>query len=683
MAGLFDTFTISKRGLSVQQGNINVSAHNIANASTVGFSRQRAVIETTRPFGGNGKFDSCVAGQIGTGAQIATIQRIRNEFVDYQVRDANGILANSEVKADFLSKIQDILGETSDEGIQGLLTQFYKSLQSLTGASEKSDIKSVVIQNALSLTDSLNYTYNQLQKQLNNAQDLLVQNAVTVNTYLDQINELNKQIRRVSSLGQSPNDLMDSRDVLLDELSSKFGINIDKQSLNAIDLNSDEYDNLKLVNADPNDLDYNRFSTVKSATVQEVKTGDVVTGYKLKVEYYKLGNTNSEAANFEINIGVTPTGANGSVTQEDLKKANKIATDLKNQLEQCRILIADKEGNISSNLNGATITADGKLVNRDNKLIDSAGNYIDSNGYIVNADGKHLDANGQIIADITTDAGKKKMVKSDEGTSFKNIIFQTYAYERGVNNVSTSNDKIKGEIAGNQSVQATIQSYMDDLDKLAASIAYSMNAVQTGSLDNNLNSTNSVSQDLIFVVNGTNSDKGISAATITVNKDLREDATKLNCKPADDHGNGANDRAQAMATLLTTLKFDFGSLSGSASEWDRESFFTDTNIKFDTDSTSAEDKINIKGETTGSTLVSYYSSLINKMGSELKAANNTVSTQETVLNALENQRLSESGVSLDEEMTDLITFQHAYQANAKMISTIDELLDVVINGLKR
>ena len=141
-----------------------------------------------------------------------------------------------------------------------------------------------------------------------------------------------------------------------------------------------------------------------------------------------------------------------------------------------------------------------------------------------------------------------------------------------------------------------------------------------------------------------------------------------------------------MATLLTTLKFDFGSLKGDASDWDRDKFFSQTNVDFDTTGITdpeASDKVNLKGETTGSTLVSYYSSLINKMGSELKAANNTVSSQETIQKALENQRLSESGVSLDEEMTDLITFQHAYQANAKMISTIDELLDVVINGLKR
>ena len=606
MAGLFDTFTISKRGLSVQQGNINTSAHNITNASTVGYSRQRAVIETTKPFGGNGKFDSCTVGQVGTGAQIATIQRIRNEFVDYQVREANGILANSQVKVDFLSKVQDILGETSDEGIQGLLTQFYKSLQSLTSSSEKSDIKSVVIQNALSLTDSLNYTYNQLEKQLNNAQNLLMDNAVTINTYLDQINELNKQIIRVTSLGQSPNDLMDSRDVLLDELSSKFGINIDKQSFNGIDVNSNEYDNLKLVNSDPNDLDYNRFSTVKSATIENGK---------LTVEYYKLGNQNSEAESFTI------SGDPDTLNQ------------LKAQFEQCRILIADKDGNVDKSLDGTIVDADGL-----------------------------------------------KSVKSK--------IFQTYFYDDGVNNVPSSNDKIKGEIAGSQAVQATIKNYMDDLDKLAASIAYAMNAVQTGTTSDDL--SNGVSQDLIFVVKndgnvigGTKTDSHISASNITVNIDLIKDSTKLNCKPANDSGSGANDRAQSMATLLTTLKFDFGSISSNSTEWTRESFLSDSKVSFASSDGTAEKNINLTGKTTGSTLIGYYSSLINKMGSELKAAENLVSSQETVRMALENQRLSESGVSLDEEMTDLITFQHAYQANAKMISTVDELLDVVINGLKR
>lgn len=91
-AGLFDTFTIGKRGLNVNQSAINTTSHNIANANTQGYSRQRSVIETTRPFGGMSKFDTSGPGQVGTGAEVTTIQRIRDYFIDYQVRNENGSL---------------------------------------------------------------------------------------------------------------------------------------------------------------------------------------------------------------------------------------------------------------------------------------------------------------------------------------------------------------------------------------------------------------------------------------------------------------------------------------------------------------------------------------------------------------------------------------------------------------
>lgn len=607
MAGLFDTFTISKRGLSVQQGNINTTAHNIANASTVGYSRQRAVVETTRPFGGNGKWDSCSAGQVGTGAQITTIQRIRNEFIDYQYRDANSILGNSSVKAEFLSKIEDILGETSDTGIQGLMSEFFKSLQSLTSSSDKTDVKSVVLQNALALTDAINYTYNQLEKQMGNAQDLLGDNVAEINGYLDQINELNKQISRVSAMGQSPNDLMDARDALLDELSSKFGFNIDKKALNAIDVNSDEYDDLKLINANPNDLDYNRFSTVKSADVVENKDGT----YSLNIQYYKLGDKNSEP------VSITLSGDKDTLNS------------LKDELTTCRVLITDKDGNFK-------------------------------------------------VGGTKVEPGKTFDITNANLNDFKKNIFKTYEHEAGVNNVPISNDKIKGEIAGNQSVQATIKGYMNDLDKLAAGVAYAMNAIQTGSMDGKT----TVSDTLIFVASGTTSDDKITAKNITINKDILDNPSLLNCKPANESGEGANDRAIAMATL-NTLKFNFSNVSGDSSTWTRESFLNSAGVSFSNTSGNPEENINLSGDSSGSTMVSHYAGIISKLGSASKAASNTVTNQETVLQGLENQRMSESGVSLDEEMTDIITFQHAYQANAKMISTIDELLDVVINGLKR
>lgn len=487
------------------------------------------------------------------------------------------------------------------------MSEFFKSLQSLTSSSDKTDVKSVVLQNALALTDAINYTYNQLEKQMGNAQDLLGDNVAEINGYLDQINELNKQISRVSAMGQSPNDLMDARDALLDELSSKFGFNIDKKALNAIDVNSDEYDDLKLVNANPNDLDYNRFSTVKSADVVENKDGT----YSLNIQYYKLGDTNSQP------VSITLSGDKDTLNS------------LKDELTTCRVLITDKDGNFK-------------------------------------------------VGGTKVEPGKTFDITNANLNDFKKNIFKTYEHEAGVNNVPISNDKIKGEIAGNQSVQATIKGYMNDLDKLAAGVAYAMNAIQTGSMDGKT----TVSDTLIFVASGTTSDDKITAKNITINKDILDNPSLLNCKPANESGEGANDRAIAMATL-NTLKFNFSNVSGDSSTWTRESFLNSAGVSFSNTSGNPEENINLSGDSSGSTMVSHYAGIISKLGSASKAASNTVTNQETVLQGLENQRMSESGVSLDEEMTDIITFQHAYQANAKMISTIDELLDVVINGLKR
>ena len=73
MTGLFGTFNISKRGLNVSQANINVPAHNISNASTDGYSRQRTNEVASRAQTVIGS-----AGQVGTGAEVETISRIRD-----------------------------------------------------------------------------------------------------------------------------------------------------------------------------------------------------------------------------------------------------------------------------------------------------------------------------------------------------------------------------------------------------------------------------------------------------------------------------------------------------------------------------------------------------------------------------------------------------------------------------
>lgn len=609
MAGLFDTFTVAKRGLNVQQGAINTTSHNIANANTVGYSRQRAVIETTRPFGGTSKFDSTGPGQIGTGAQIATIMRIRDSFIDYQVRNEMSKLGNYQVTSEFLSQIEDIFGEPSDSGIQTQFSEFYAAFQELAKTPEKSSARTVALQKASALAESLNHSYTQLEKKVTDAQELLQQNVTDINSMLNQINELNQQISGVCAVGQTPNDLMDRRDNLLDSLSSMFGITVEKDVRETINLkvegfpaNGQSINNL--VNSQPN-TEYTRFSYVKGVDYPRDADGNITDRTKLEVEYYPLGDSNATPKKIQIDA------------TDDTQ-----AKELKASLEQNRILIADKEG----------------VVGTPNE---------------------------------TTGISTMSVADMNKAT------FKMYEYDSTVNSVDPKN--IKGEVAGNQSAQDLMKGYMSDLDKIAAALAYAVNAIQTGNNGNGttLNDSNGNPYECIFVSgDGSTSDDGINAKNITVNKHLINDVSKLNCSSTNEAGERDGKRAQAIADLLS-IKVDMSDIT-NVNVLNRASFFASAGISLDANG------VNITGSSDGKTISYYYKDMISQLGTKAQEANRKATNQsDIILKNLELQRLSVSGVSLDEEMTNLIQFQHSYSANAKMISTIDELLDVVINGLKR
>lgn len=624
MAGLLDTFTIARRGLTVQQGNINVSSHNISNIDTEGYSRQRAVSETTRPFGGMSRFDTTGVGQVGTGAEITSIQRIRDYFIDYQYRSASGTSGYYTQQNQTLSKVEDIFGEPSDTGIQELTSQFFSSFQEVSKTPDKADVKTVAIKNAQALADAINYTYNQLEKTNQDSQKLLESNVTDVNSYLNQINELNKEIRSVSAVGQTPNDLMDKRDNLVDKLSEKFGIKLDRDSLDTINLSSTEYPDSAFVKSDPNDQGYSRLSYIDTVTAATDSSGNL-TG-DVTVKYYPLGNENSTLQ--------TVTIKTGSATD---------AKSLKDELTQCRILITDK---------------DGKLTMKDS-------------------------SNKEV------EVGDGGTVSASQLTELKTKIFQTYKYDTSsgtaVNNVD--NNHVKGDIAANQSVQETIQGYMDNLDRLAAALGYSVNALQVGSLDTANSSLSS--SELIFVTydetnkTTTSTDKGLTAKNIRINANLLADTSKLNCNTSSASGEGDGKRANAIANL-NTIKMNFSNIAAGTdfSKIDRKSFLTSVGMS-GTTGFSDNDCLKLNAGTTGSTVDSYYKSVINNIAVATQEASRQQDSQEDILADIQDQRSQVSGVSLDEETTNLIQYQHAYQANAKVISTIDELLDVVINGLKK
>jgi flagellar hook-associated protein 1 FlgK len=216
MGSTFGGIELGKRALQVQKKSLDVTGHNISNANTEGYSRQEVIQSTTRPhtiYHGTG------AGQVGTGVKIDQIRRIRNNFVDSQIREETSALGKWEMKRDALEEIELVFNEPSDNSLRNTLDEFWGSLQELNNNPESQAVRATVRQRALSVTDTFNHIDNQLRDYRLSLNDRIKTKADDINSYAQQIADLNKQIARVESMNQEPNDLRDKRDLLIDKLS--------------------------------------------------------------------------------------------------------------------------------------------------------------------------------------------------------------------------------------------------------------------------------------------------------------------------------------------------------------------------------------------------------------------------------------------------------------------------------
>lgn len=611
MSGLFATFNIAKSGMNVQQKSIDVTSHNIANSNTVGYSRQRAKIETSRPFGGTAMNSSMQAGQLGTGAQIQAIERVRDNFLDFQVRSENSVLGKYDMRNNYLYEVESVFNEPSDTGLSTLMGKFFDAFQELSKQPNSSNSRTVVAQQSAALADALNATYTKLESLQTNAQDMLKSTVIEVNSMMEQLDRVNQEIISVTVSGNTPNDLMDKRDSLLDELSYKFGIQVDKREFNGIDVKPTETGTMNsplLVNSSPNG-NVSRFSYVTD--VEQDKSD--FSGNTYIVTYYKNGNMDSESNKQTFKIS--------GITEEQAK-----------EIKDNRILWADK--------NGQAAKGDGFPIK-----------------------------DGDVI------------------TYSELMVFKPES----------------GSVSGLVSVQQDVEDYMNQLNKLAKGLAFSVNAIHSG-IENPLNNSGGVDKDYLpFFVNKDianyksngllnnldetlRGEEEITAKNISINKEILEDVMKIKTKTHDDlfaytnenniDGDSDGARALAIAQLRDSL-IRIQDINESVNS--RKDMFD----KNKGGSSLSNNGLNIENSVSGMKMDSYFKDTIDRLGVQSQEAQRMVTNQEDLLYSIEESRASVSGVSLDEEMANLVQFQHAYNANAKIISTVDELLEVVINGLKR
>ncbi|MDN4492195.1 flagellar hook-associated protein FlgK [Ureibacillus aquaedulcis] len=536
MRSTFMGLETSKRGLYTQQSALYTTGHNISNANTEGYSRQRVNMSPTLGYPGIGLNAPMTAGFIGTGVEAESVQRIRDQFIDRQYRQETNKLGYYESRSNAISQMEDVMSEPSEYGLNEAFNLFWSSLQDVSTNPEDAASRKVAIQRAEHLADTFNYLDTQLKQIQGNLGNEVDVSTTQINSILKQIAELNKQIQSVEPNGYMPNDLYDARDNLVDQLNEYIPVSVTsvKSGGNALSIAEGSYT-----------ITFNGVELVKGKDYAEIKALDT-DGSKVdgNIDDSSTSGFNAFSKISISNLGEPPVSGS----------------------EQASFEQGDFE------------VSKGKLLS----LINSYG-YQNTGG----------------------------------------------------------------------SVEGYYPEMLSNLDTLANVFATAFNQVHEAGYTIDETTKTGVT----FFDGGT----PITAGNIKVTDAVKNNSSLIAASSkVDEEGNGK--WAAELANLQSVALSDGG-----------------FEIKVDGNTIDFSNAPSLDG----ATYQSFYEGLVGKLGVDGQEAQRLQYNAETIRLTVQNNKASISSVSLDEEMTNMITFQQAYNANARMITVIDETLDKIINGLGR
>jgi flagellar hook-associated protein 1 FlgK len=231
----------SLRGLLAQQRMLDTTGHNIANANTQGYSRQEAVLQASPALQLPSATATGAPSHLGSGVDVQAFRRVRDSFVDLQYRAQNTNLQDWEARSSALGQAEAALSEPGDNGINAQLAEFWDAWNDLANAQAPDDqaAKQVLVEQAQTLGDAFATVRSQLslvQQQTMAQYDDLTRPASgtdpggEIAQTATELAQLNDTIKRSITVGDSPNDLLDHRDQLLDKLSGYGQVSVENQA---------------------------------------------------------------------------------------------------------------------------------------------------------------------------------------------------------------------------------------------------------------------------------------------------------------------------------------------------------------------------------------------------------------------------------------------------------------------
>ncbi len=651
MAGILD---IGVSGLLTYQNALNTTSHNIANSDTEGYSRQRTLMSTQTP-------ELTGAGWIGSGVKVVGIDRIYDNYLANQVRTAQSVSSKLGVFSSYAERIDNVLADPNiglDPAIQG----FFGAVQLLADDPSSIPSRQVLLAEAKSLTDrfhDLNRQFTDLRGHLNRE----------LGSVTDEINDIAESIGRVNQSiiesigaagGADPNDLLDKREVLLNELSKRVDIAIVPQDDGAWNVFIGKGQSLVIgpnastIGTRPGSADSGQLDLVFTDT----NGSRVITGQLSGGEIGGLLEFRDQI----LNPGQNQLGLVAAGISEQMNAQHRLGIDLAgipggDIFNPPEVTVLED----TQNRGGASVT---------NAAIEDSGDLTASD-YLLRAG-----AAGYTLTRLS-DGQSWNYVSGDVRDGFSLTL-------AGVPN---SGDEFLIQPTRNIAEEFRLQ--ISDPRQFAA--AGPLRSIPRG----NQNVPGPTTGDAVLSQPGIDDAAGIDPAT---NIGLVFDAANKRFDvDMDDDGvtdvqlayDPASDANGKQFTLAGSGNPTF-SISGTPADGD--SFAIEFNGNGVGDNRNAlslaqlqtKDTLLKGGAAFGTAnFQDVYGQLVSDVGSKARHAQVNAEATNGLLERHQTSLSSVSGVNLDEEAANLIRFQQAYQATAQVISVASTLFDTLLGAVRR
>lgn len=224
---------IAMRALMAQQAAVDTNSHNVANATTAGYSRQRVRMQAIP---GVESYTIGSRGGPGGGVELLQPQRVRDIFIDAQMRAAMQDLGRFDARASSLQRVEVALNEPGESGLHATMDRFFNAWRDLSNHPDSSAARTAVVQAGSSLAVTANRLEGSLVQLRDEANTRINDHIARINALTTKVADLNQQIVRLQVNQNDGSDLRDQRDMALDELSKLADVHQMERTDGSIDV---------------------------------------------------------------------------------------------------------------------------------------------------------------------------------------------------------------------------------------------------------------------------------------------------------------------------------------------------------------------------------------------------------------------------------------------------------------